>query len=153
MIAGTYIVSGVLLFVTAWLFDQGVLSAVTMTACWCVVLFFASAGASSAYLTVSEVFPMETRALAIAFFYADRHRRGRHHRAAAVLRPWSARARSPDTALAFCIGASLMIVAGLVEIFLGVKAERQSLEDIAEPLTAADAEGSSPSAPRARAAH
>ena len=70
MIAGTYILSGLLLFGTAWLFDAGALNATTMTACWCVVLFFASAGASSAYLTVSEVFPMETRALAIAFFYA-----------------------------------------------------------------------------------
>ncbi len=68
MIAGTYILSGVLLLGTAWLFDAGDLNAVTMTACWCVVLFFASAGASAAYLTVSEVFPMETRALAIAFF-------------------------------------------------------------------------------------
>ena len=70
MISSTYILSGVLLLGTAWLFDGGHLSAVTMTVCWAVVLFFASAGASSAYLTVSEVFPMETRALAIAFFYA-----------------------------------------------------------------------------------
>ncbi|HTZ24046.1 MAG TPA: MFS transporter, partial [Streptosporangiaceae bacterium] len=70
MIAGTYILSGLLLFGTAYLFDAGSLHATTMTACWVAVLFFASAGASSAYLTVSEVFPMETRALAIAFFYA-----------------------------------------------------------------------------------
>ena len=70
MIAGTYILSGTLLLVTALLFKQGSLDATSLTACWCVVFFFASAGASSAYLTVSEVFPMETRALAIAFFYA-----------------------------------------------------------------------------------
>ncbi|MEV4442407.1 MFS transporter, partial [Streptomyces sp. NPDC049577] len=70
MITGTYVLSGLLLFATAWLFGRGSLTAVTLTACWCVVLFFASAGASSAYLTVSEVFPMETRALAIAFFYS-----------------------------------------------------------------------------------
>src|ERR1700731_3791007 len=70
MIAGTYLISGLLLLGTAYLFDRGSLNATTMTACWCAVLFFASAGASSAYLTVSEVFPMETRALAIAFFYA-----------------------------------------------------------------------------------
>lgn len=70
MISSTYLLSGVLLFGTAWLFDRGSLDAVTMTACWCAVLFFASAGASSAYLTVSEVFPMETRAMSIAFFYA-----------------------------------------------------------------------------------
>lgn len=70
LISGTYLLSGVLLLVTAWLFNGEKLSAATLTACWAVVLFFASAGASSAYLTVSEAFPMETRALAIAFFYA-----------------------------------------------------------------------------------
>lgn len=70
MIAGTYVLSGVVLLGTAWLFDGGHLSAATLTLCWAVVLFFASAGAGSAYLTVSEVFPMETRAMAIAFFYA-----------------------------------------------------------------------------------
>jgi MFS family permease len=68
MISTTYILSGVLLLSTAWPFDAGALNAVTMTLCWCVVLFVASAGACAAYLTVSEVFPMETRALAIAFF-------------------------------------------------------------------------------------
>src|SRR6476469_9267103 len=62
MIAGTYILSGVLLAGTAWLFDQGMLNAVTQTICWCVIFFFASSGASAAYLTVSEIFPMEVRA-------------------------------------------------------------------------------------------
>src|SRR5699024_11488140 len=61
MISGTYIMSGSLLLITAWIFNAGWLTAVTLTACWCATLFFASAGASSAYLTVSEVFPMETR--------------------------------------------------------------------------------------------
>jgi MFS family permease len=70
MIAGTYLVSGALLLVTAILFRNGTLSATTQTLAWCVIFFFASAGASSAYLTVSEIFPMETRAMAIAFFYA-----------------------------------------------------------------------------------
>jgi MFS family permease len=70
MISGCYIISGVLLFGTAALFVNHMLTAFTVTACWSAVLFFASADASSAYLTVSEVFPMETRALAIAFFYA-----------------------------------------------------------------------------------
>src|SRR3954466_12764873 len=70
MIAGTYLISGALLLVTAFLFRQGTLTATTQTAAWCVIFFFASAGASSAYLTVSEIFPMETRAMAIAFFYA-----------------------------------------------------------------------------------
>jgi MFS family permease len=138
MIAGTYLVSGALLLLTAYLFDQGALTATTMTACWCGVLFFASAGASAAYLTVSEVFPLETRAMAIAFFYAIGTAAG------GIAGPllFSALVSSgkvADTVLAFSIGASLMILAGLVEVFLGVKAERQSLEDIAQPLTASDA--------------
>ena len=70
MIAGTYIVSGLLLAVTAILFNAGTLTATTQTIAWCVIFFFASAGASAAYLTVSEIFPMETRAMAISFFYA-----------------------------------------------------------------------------------
>ena len=70
MIAGTYILSGALLIITAFLFKADVWTATTQTAAWSVIFFFASAGASSAYLTVSEIFPMETRALAIAFFYA-----------------------------------------------------------------------------------
>ena len=70
MIAGTYILSGALLAFSAFLFNAGVLNAVTQTACWCVIFFFASAGASSAYLTVSEIFPVEVRAKAIAVFFA-----------------------------------------------------------------------------------
>ena len=70
MIAGTYILSGVLLAISAVLFNAGALNAVTQTACWCVIFFFASAGASSAYLTVSEIFPVEVRAKAIAVFFA-----------------------------------------------------------------------------------
>jgi MFS family permease len=70
VIAGTYILSGVLLLVTGYLFDQHSLGAGTLTLCWSVVFFFASAGVSAAYLTVSEIFPMETRAVAIALFYA-----------------------------------------------------------------------------------
>jgi len=138
MIAGTYLASGVLLLATAWLFDQGALNATTMTACWCVVLFFASAGASSAYLTVSEVFPMETRALAIAFFYAIGTATGGIS-GPLLFSSLVSTGKVADTVLAFCVSASLMILAGLVEILLGVKAERQSLEDIAQPLTASDA--------------
>src|SRR5438105_2811557 len=70
MISFTYIISGVLLTITGWLFLQGALNAVTQTICWSIIFFFASAGASAAYLTVSEVFPLEVRALAIALFYA-----------------------------------------------------------------------------------
>ncbi len=70
MISGTYILSGVLLAVTAYLFDQGVLTAITQTLAWCVIFFLASAGASAAYLTVSEIFPLEVRAQAISVFFA-----------------------------------------------------------------------------------
>jgi MFS family permease len=70
MIAGTYFISGSLLALTAVLFRAGVLTAVTQTLCWCVIFFFASAGASAAYLTVSEIFPVEVRAKAIAVFFA-----------------------------------------------------------------------------------
>ena len=139
MIAGTYIGSGVLLFVTAALFQAGVLNATTMTLCWCVVLFFASAGASSAYLTVSEVFPMETRAMAIAFFYAI----GTGVGGVAGPQLFSRLVASGETsqvALAFAIGAALMVAAGVVALFLAVKAEQQPLENIAKPLTAEDAE-------------
>ena len=135
MITGTYVLSGVLLLGTAWLFSAGVLTAVTMTACWCVVLFFASAGASSAYLTVSEIFPMETRALAIAFFYAVGTAVGGIS-GPLLFAELVGTGKVGDTVLAFVIGAVLMIVAGLVEAVLGVRAERRSLEDLATPLTA-----------------
>ncbi|KOT44769.1 MFS transporter [Streptomyces caelestis] len=136
MISGTYLLSGVLLFGTAWLFDRGSLSATTLTACWCVVLFFASAGASSAYLTVSEVFPMETRAMSIAFFYALGTAAGGIS-GPLLFAKLTETGVVGDTVLAFQIGAGLMCAAGLVAAFLAVNAERRSLEDIAEPLAAA----------------
>jgi MFS family permease len=145
MIAGTYILSGVLLLGTALLFQQGALNATTTTLCWTVVLFFASTGASSAYLTVSEVFPMETRAMAIAFFYAIGTAIG------GITGPqlFSRLIASGDdsqVALAFAIGAVLMIAGGIVALIYGVAAERQSLENIAKPLTAQDAEEGEPQA-------
>ncbi|GHH76609.1 MFS transporter [Streptomyces sulfonofaciens] len=136
MISSTYLLSGVLLFGTAALFDNGSLNAVTLTACWCVVLFFASAGASSAYLTVSEIFPMETRALAIAFFYAIGTAAG-GITGPLVFADLTASGVVGDTVLAFQIGASLMCAAGLVAAVCAVRAERRSLESIATPLTAA----------------
>ena len=99
------------------------------------MLFFASAGASSAYLTVSEVFPMETRALAISFFYAIGTAAGGIS-GPLLFSSLVSTGSVGDTVIAFSIGAALMIIAGLVEIVLGVKAERRSLEDIATPLTA-----------------
>ena len=138
MITGTYVVSGVLLAVAGVVL--GDLNAVTLTIFGGVIFFFASAGASAAYLTSSEVFPMETRALCIAFFYAIGTAAG------GITGPLlfgklidNASADKDITAIAigYFIGAGLMIAGGLAEAVLGVKAEGQSLESIAEPLTAA----------------
>ncbi|MFF9137307.1 MFS transporter [Streptomyces albogriseolus] len=137
MISGTYVLSGALLFGTAWLFDRGALTAATMTACWCVVLFFASAGASSAYLTVSEIFPMETRAMSIAFFYALGTAAGGIS-GPLLFAELTNTGKVGDTVLAFQIGAGLMVAAGIVAAVLAVNAERRSLEDIATPLSAAE---------------
>ncbi|MFJ2162645.1 MFS transporter [Streptomyces sp. NPDC087856] len=140
MISSTYLLSGLLLFGTAWLFDRGSLSATTLTACWCAVLFFASAGASSAYLTVSEIFPMETRAMSIAFFYALGTAAGGIS-GPLLFADLTSTGKVGDTVLAFQIGAALMCVAGLVAAVLAVRAEGRSLEDVAKPLTAVDGAG------------
>jgi MFS family permease len=139
MIAGTYIVSGVLLIVTAFLFKAGVWSATTQTAAWCVIFFFASAGASAAYLTVSEIFPMETRAMAIAFFYAVGTAAG------GITGPllFGKLVETKDAGQVFwgyILGAALMIAAGIVQAVIGVEAARKDLEDIAKPLSAEAAE-------------
>jgi MFS family permease len=139
MIAGTYIVSGVLLGVAS--FFLGSLTAVTLTLCGAIVFFFASAGASAAYLTASEVFPMETRALCIAFFYAIGTAAGGITGPLLFGRLIENASGSGDItgiAIGYFLGAALMIVGGIAEAFLGVKAEGQSLEAIAKPLTAED---------------
>jgi MFS family permease len=134
MISSTYITSGLVLLVTAWLFHQKVLSALTMTICWSICFFFASAGASAAYLTVSEIFPMETRAMAIALFYAV-------GTGIAVAAPWTfgkliESGSVNNVSLAFVIGGTIMAIGGVVEILLGVNAEGKALEDVARPITA-----------------
>jgi MFS family permease len=134
MIAGTYIGSGAMLAVTAALFDQHVLTATTQTIAWCVIFFFASAGASSAYLTVSEVFPLEVRAQAIAVFFAIAQCFG-------ALGPVlyghliGNGANTTDIFIGYLIAAGAMVLGGIVEIVLGVAAEGKSLEDIADPLS------------------
>ena len=139
MIAGTYILSGVLLAGTG--FFLGDVTAVTLTMMGCIIFFFASAGASAAYLTASEVFPMETRALCIAFFYAIGTAAG------GITGPLyfgkliddaSASGDITKIAIGYFVGAALMIAGGIVAAFLGVKAEGQSLESLAQPLTAED---------------
>jgi MFS family permease len=135
MIAGTYILSGVILTLTGYLFMIGVLSALTQTIAWVIVFFFASAGASAAYLTASEIFPMEIRALAIAFFFAIGTAVGGIS-GPLVFGNLIETARAGDVFIGYLIGSALMIAAGLVEAFIGVDAEGRSLEDIARPLTA-----------------
>ncbi|MGH3444325.1 MAG: MFS transporter, partial [Nocardioidaceae bacterium] len=140
MITSTYILSGVLLLITGQLFVAGVLNAATQTVAWCVIFFFASAGASSAYLTVSEVFPMETRALCIAFFYAVGTAAG-GITGPLIFSKLVASGNRYTLNAGYILGAALMIAGGIVAAFLAVKAERQTLENIAKPLTAEDTPG------------
>jgi MFS family permease len=137
MIAFTYITSGVLLTISGSLFAQGTLSVTQQTLAWTVIFFFASAAASSAYLTVSETFPLEIRALAIAFFYAVGTGVG------GVAGPWLFGVLI-DTGSrvslfgGYLLGAFLMIAAGLIAAFFAVPAERKPLEDVARPLAFVD---------------
>ncbi|MEL7975051.1 MFS transporter [Isoptericola sp. F-RaC21] len=146
MISGTYIVSGVLLAVAGLVL--GGLTAWTLTFFGMAIFFIASAGASSAYLTASEVFPMETRALCIAFFYAIGTAVGGITGPLLFGRLIESASASHDItgiAVGYYIGAALMVGGGVVAMFLGVGAERRSLEDVATPLSARDAEdGSGP---------
>jgi MFS family permease len=137
MIASTYALSGILLTVTASLFSHNLLSAQTLTIAWMGVFFFASAAASSAYLTVSETFPLEIRALAIAFFYAIGTGVGGIGGPLlfGVLINTGSRG---SVALGYYVGAALMIGAALVEALWGVAAERKPLEQVARPLAFVD---------------
>ena len=135
MIAGTYILSGVLLAITAWMFDAGMLTAFTQTLAWCIIFFFASAGASSAYLTVSEIFPLEVRAQAIAVFFAIAQCFGA---IGPIFYGWLiGEGEDPGKLfIGYLIGAAVMIIGGGGEAVLGVDAEGKSLEDVASPLSA-----------------
>jgi MFS family permease len=139
MIALTYVLSGVLLVITGWLFDQGTLTATTQTIAWCVIFFFASAGASAAYLTVSEIFPMETRAMAIAFFYAFGTLVGGFG-GPLIFGALIGSGKAGNVFIGYLVGAALMIAAGLIEVTMGVEAAGRDLEDIAKPLSAQDEE-------------
>jgi MFS family permease len=133
MITLTYAVSGLLLAATAFAFQAELLSAVTQTICWSVTFFFASAAASSAYLSAAENFPLEIRALAIAIFYAL----GTLFGAGA---PWVfgllIESGSRDQVLlGYLFGAGLMMTAAVVAMLYGTAAERKPLEDVARPLS------------------
>lgn len=135
MIAGTYILSGLLLAGTGYLFAQEMVSASQLTICWSIVFFFASAAASSAYLTVSETYPLEIRALAIAVFYSLGTGLG------GIAGPWLFGAlidTGSRTSVfgGYLLGAVLMIAAGLIAWRFAVKAERRPLEEVCKPLGA-----------------
>ncbi|WP_138736003.1 MFS transporter [Modestobacter excelsi] len=138
MIAGTYILSGVLLAITAFLFQADVLTAVTQTIAWCIIFYFASAGASAAYLTVSEIFPQEVRAKAIAVFFAIAQCFGALGPVIYGALIGEGESRGP-LFYGYLLGAGVMIVGGLVAAVLGVSAEGKSLEDVATPLAARNA--------------
>ncbi|HKQ17889.1 MAG TPA: MFS transporter, partial [Solirubrobacterales bacterium] len=140
MISGTYLGSAAVLVVLTILFVGGSLGVWGFMALLLATFFLASAGASSAYLTVSEIFPMETRALAIAFFYAIGTAVG------GITGPFLfgkmiESGEEGQVAIAFFIGAAVMALGGIVELLYGVKAEQQELEGIAKPLSAEEAEG------------
>jgi MFS family permease len=135
MISGTYTISAILLAVTGFLFSQGELSATSQTVLWTVIFFFASAAASSAYLTVSEIFPLEVRGLAIAFFYSLGTAAG------GIAAPWVFGAligsgSRDEVFYGYAFAAALMLAAAGAEVLLGVKSERASLENVATPLSA-----------------
>ncbi|WP_034271389.1 MFS transporter [Actinospica robiniae] len=145
MISSTYLIAGVALAISAFLFHAGTLTALTQTIAWSFIFFFASAGASAAYLTVSEIFPVEVRAKAIAVFFAIAQCFG-------AFGPWfygkligDTTGQSPEFLahhsklwIGYLIGAVVMILGAVVELWLGVNAENRSLEDVATPLTSVD---------------
>ncbi len=139
MIAGTYLGSAAVTVVMAILFVGGSLTSISLEAFIVVTFFLASAGASAAYLTVSEIFPMETRALAIAFFYAVGTAVGGISGPLLFGQLIESGERG-QVIVAFLIGAGVMAIGGIAELLFGVKAEGAELEDIAKPLTAEEAE-------------
>ena len=139
MIATTYALSGLLLGLTAILFAAGMLSAATQTLAWTIVFFFASAAASSAYLVVSESFPVEVRALSIALFYALGTAIG------GIGAPWLfgvliGTGEAQAIAWGYALGALLMVTAAAVTLRLGIAAERKPLEEVARPLSWVESE-------------
>jgi MFS family permease len=151
MISGTYILSGALLIITAVLFKNGDLNAVTQTIAWAVVFFFASAGASAGYLTASEVFPLEVRAKSIAVFFAIAQIFGAFgtHWYGHLIGDGSNR---NSLFLGYMVGAGAMILGGIAAIVFGVNAEGKSLEDVALPLSVRKKSGTDIGSPAAQSA-
>jgi MFS family permease len=134
MIAGTYAISGLLLILTGYLFVDGQLSATAQTVVWTIIFFFASAGASAAYLTVGECFPLETRGLAIAIFYALGTAVGGIS-GPAIFGALIETGEREGILWGYLIAGGMMLAAAVCEVILGVAAEGRSLEDVARPLS------------------
>jgi MFS family permease len=146
MIAGTYLISGVLLAISGLLFQEGHLDAVTQTFVWVVIFFFASAGASAAYLTVSETWPIEIRAEAIAVFFAIAQIFGAFGPAfyGALIGDGTS---TTGLFVGYVIGGGIMIVGGIIELIFGINAEGKSLEAVTKPLTATNGQVAAEPAP------
>ncbi|HYZ63492.1 MAG TPA: MFS transporter, partial [Acetobacteraceae bacterium] len=136
MISATYALSGVLLAASGWAFAAGLLDATEQTLAWSGIFFFASAAASSAYLTVGETFPLEVRAVAISIFYAFGTGVG-GIAGPAVFGALIQTGSRTELLLGYLLGGGLMIAAAVVALWLGVDAERRPLEEVAPPLSAA----------------
>ncbi len=141
MLTVTWAASGSVLLVTSILFQRGSLTAITLTALWCVVFFFASAAASAAYLTVSEVFPLEIRAMAIAFFYAVGTALGGILGPALFGKLIGSKSLT-EAMVGFLIAAAWLLLAAVTSWFLAVDAEQKPLEEVAEPLSETDSASS-----------
>lgn len=137
MITATYGLAGVLMCLTGWMFAQGLLSATAQTAAWSVIFFFASAGASAAYLTVGESFPLEIRAVTISLFYAFGTLLGGVG-GPALFGALIDTGERGQILWGYLLGGGLMILAAGVELVLGIDAERKSLEEVAPPLSLQD---------------
>ncbi len=139
MIGGTYTISAVLLAISGYLFTAGLLTATTQTALWALIFFFASSAASSAYLTVSEIFPVELRGMVIALFYAVGTLLG------GTLAPWLFgrlidSGKRTELFYGDLLASALLLVTVFIVWLYGVKAERSSLEDVAAPLSSVNDE-------------
>jgi MFS family permease len=134
MIFSTYLISGVVLAVSAFLFQADAISATVQVVFWCISFFFASAGASSAYLTVSEIFPLELRSQAISYFFALAQVFGAIAPTIYGALIGDGSSREP-LFWGYLLGAGIMILGGIVALVFGVDAARKGLEDVTQPLS------------------
>jgi len=150
MICATYALAGALLCLTGWMFAEGMLSAESQTLAWTVIFFFASAAASAAYLTVGELFPLETRAISISLFYAFGTLLG-GVAGPAVFGALIDTGERGQILVGYLLGGGLMLAAAVAALVLGVRAERAPLEEVAPPLSLAPGEIEAAPSPRGRA--